>query len=96
MPWGMAVSPSGLEAIVKHDGRLNVLSVLLDGGPLSVDQLASQIDESPRVVRYWVHLLESYGLVLWLDLGDSEEMYEATLLVHPDWVQDAVTEHCRR
>lgn len=85
---------SRLEEIVMHDGRLDVLCCLLDGGPLSVAQLGARIGESPRTVHYWATLLESCGLVQRLgDLDGRTALYAVTLDAHPDWVREAVEGH---
>lgn len=81
---------------MKDGDCLDVLCCLLDSGRLSVGQLAARMGESPPAVRGLVHLLETYNLVQWLSPRYPEEVYEATLLVHPDWVTEAVREHCRR
>jgi DNA-binding transcriptional ArsR family regulator len=91
------VSSSSLESIVKHDGRLDVLVCLLDDGPLAVPQLTARIGESSQAVRYWLRLLDSFGLVERLaDLDDGEPLYALTLDAHPDWVREAIEEHRRR
>ena len=53
--FGVAVSSTRLEAIVKHDGRLDVLCCLVDGGPLGVPQIAARINEPAQSVQYWMH-----------------------------------------
>jgi hypothetical protein len=88
------VSLSRLEAIVKHDGRLDVLCCLLDGGPLGVPQVAARINEPAQSVRYWVRLLESFSLLEKVaDLYGQEPLYVVTLQDHPDWVREAIDEH---
>lgn len=88
------MSLSALEAIVRHDGRLNVLCCLLDSEPLSVPQLGARIGESSRTMRYWVHLLDSFSLVQRCgDLQDGELLYGVSLNDHADWVRDAVEGH---
>jgi hypothetical protein len=83
-----------MEAIVRHDGRLNVLCCLLDGGPLSVPQLGARLGESSQAVHYWVNLLDSFSLVQRLgDLDGGEPLYAVTLDEHPDWVREAVEGH---
>lgn len=90
------MSSPQLEAIVKHDGRLALLCCLLDGGPLSVPQLAARTGEPPRSVRYWVSLLDAFSLVDRLgDLDGGEPLYALTLDDHPEWVREAV-ERCRQ
>jgi predicted transcriptional regulator len=81
---------------VKHDGRLNLLVCLSSNGPLSVVQLAARIGESVPTVRYWVRLLDSYGLVEALvgrDEEAEEPSYVLTLDEHPDWVREAIAQH---
>jgi hypothetical protein len=88
------VNSPHLETIVKHDGRLNLLCCLLDGGPLSVPQIAARIGESSQAVRYWANLLDSFNLVEKRDaLGDGWPVYTATLDEHPEWVREAVRQH---
>jgi hypothetical protein len=88
------MSSPRLEAIVRHDGRLNVMCCLLDGGPLSVPQLAARTGETPQPVRYWVNLLDAFGLVERLgDLDRGEPLYALTLDAHPEWVRGAVKQH---
>jgi predicted transcriptional regulator len=88
------VSSPRLEAIVKHDGRLDVLCCLLDGGPLDVPQVAARINESAQAVRYWMRLLESFSLVEKVaDLYGQEPLYTLTIQDHPDWVREAIDEH---
>jgi predicted transcriptional regulator len=88
------VSSPRLEIIVKHDGRLNLLCCLQDAGPLSVPQLAARVGESAQAVRYWVNLLDSFGLVEKCDeLSDGEPLYAASLDDHPEWVHEAVRRH---
>jgi hypothetical protein len=82
---------------VKHDGRLDVLVCLLYDGPLAVPQLTARIGESSQAVRYWLELLDSFGLVeKHVDLAGGEPLYAVTLDEHPDWVREAVEEHRRR
>jgi hypothetical protein len=91
------VSLSPLEAIVKHDGRLDVLCCILDGGPLAVPQVSARIGGSPKVVGHWVRLLEVFDLVEKIgDLDGGEPLYVATLDGHPDWVRREVEQHRRR
>ncbi len=89
-----AVSSSRLETIVKHDGRLNLLCCLLDGGPLSVPQIAARIGESLQAVRYWIGLLDAFSLVeKHAGMSGGETLYSATLDRHPEWVREAVAQH---
>jgi Bacterial regulatory protein, arsR family len=90
------VSPSALEAIVRHDGRLDVLCCILDGGPLAVPQLSARTSQSPKAVAHYLRLLESFDLVEKVaDLDGGEPLYVATLDEHADWVREAVEEHRR-
>jgi len=88
------MSPPGLEQIVKHDGRLNLLSCLVANGSLSPTQLAMRIGESVQAVCYWLRLLDRFDLV---EEGEAasrgEAVYSATLEEHPDWVREAVRQH---
>jgi hypothetical protein len=90
------VNSPALEAIVKHEGRLDVLCCILDGGPLAVPQLSARTGDSPQAVGHNVQLLESFGLVEKIaDLDGSEPLYVATLDKHPRWVWQAVEKHRR-
>jgi hypothetical protein len=90
------VSSSALEAIVMHDGRLDVLCCILDGGPLAVAQLSALTGHPPKLVAHYIRLLESFDLVDRVgDLGGGESLYVATLEEHADWVREAVEEHRR-
>jgi DNA-binding transcriptional ArsR family regulator len=85
-----------LEAIVKHDGRLDVLCCLLDGGPLAIAQVAARTNEPGQTVSYWMRLLESFNLVEKVgDLDGQEPLYAVTLEDQPDWIEEAVEEHRR-
>jgi hypothetical protein len=87
---------SALEAIVKHDGRLDILCCILDGGPLAVPQLSARTGGSLKAVDHYVKLLESFDLVEKIgDLDGGEPLYAVTLDDHPDWVRQAVEEHRR-
>jgi hypothetical protein len=90
------VSSPALEAIVKHDGRLDLLCCILDGGPLAVPQLSARTGRPPQAVGHFVKLLESFDLVEKVgDLDGGEPLYAATLDEHPDWVREAIEEHRR-
>ena len=79
---------------MKHDGRLDVLCCILDGGPLAVPQLSARTGRPRKVVAYWVELLDSFDLVEKVgDPGGGEPLYAATLDDHPSWVWEAVKEH---
>lgn len=91
------MNSSRLERVVKHDGRLNVLCCLLDEGALSPTEIAVRIGETLQAVRYWVGLLESFGLVEKRgELVDGEPQYAACLDEQPDWVRAAVRQHRSR
>jgi DNA-binding transcriptional ArsR family regulator len=88
------VSSSALEAIVRHDGCLDVLCCILDGGPLSVSQLSARTGEPVSAVDHWVKLLHAFGLVEKVaDLDGGEALHAATLDEHPEWVREAIEEH---
>lgn len=88
------MSPSALEAIVHHEGRLDVLCCILDGGPLAVPQLSARTGGPLHAVGHWVKLLESFGLVEKIaDLDGGEPLYAVTLDDQPDWVRVAVEKH---
>lgn len=79
---------------MRHEGRLDVLCCLLDGGPLAVRQLSVRTRNSISAVGYWIKLLESFCLVEKIaDFGDGEPLYVASLDEHPDWVREAVEDH---
>lgn len=81
---------------MKHDGRLDVLCCLVGGGPLGIPQVAARINEPAQTVRYWMRLLESFRLVEKMGaLDGGEPLYVVTLEDHPDWVREAIDEHCR-
>jgi hypothetical protein len=88
------VSPS-LEAIVRHDGRLDLLCCLVDGEPLTVPQLSVRTGKSQEIVGYWVKLLNSFDLVKKTGDVGGELLYEATLDGHPNWVREAIDKHRR-
>jgi hypothetical protein len=90
------VSSPALEAVVKHDGRLDVLCCILDGGPLAIPQLSARTGRPLGAVDHYIKLLESFDLVARAgDLDGGEPLYVATLDDHPDWVREAVEEHRR-
>ena len=90
------MSSTALEAIVKHDGRLDVLCCILDGGPLSVAQLSARTGKPVNAVDHWVKLLCTFGLVEKIaDLGGEEPLFAVTLDEHPDWVREAIDAHRR-
>lgn len=89
-------SSSALEAIVKHEGRLDVLCCLVGSEPLSVSQLSARTGRSLKAVDHYVKLLETIGLVEKAgEPNGREPRYAANLEGHPDWVQEAVEEHRR-
>jgi DNA-binding transcriptional ArsR family regulator len=82
---------------LEHEGRLDVLCCILDGGPLAISQLSARTGLPLQAVSHYLKLLESFGLVAKLgDPGGGEALYAATLDDHPDWVREAVEEHRRR
>ena len=90
------MSSSRLEAIVKHEARLDLLCCLVDGEPLAVPQLSARTGRSLKAVDHHLKLLESFDLVDQAGhLDGGEPLYTATLDGHPDWVRKAVEEHRR-
>jgi DNA-binding transcriptional ArsR family regulator len=89
----MMASP--LEAIVKHDGRLDILCCLLDGGPRAIMQLSAQTGMSPAEVGHHIELLNLFDLAERADGVAGEPLYQATLENRPDWVRQAVERHRR-
>jgi DNA-binding transcriptional ArsR family regulator len=88
------MSPEALEAIVNHDGRLDVLCCILDAGPLAVPQLSARTGKPPHVVGHWVKLLESFGLVeKTIDIEGGVTLYAIALDDQPDWVREAIEKH---
>jgi DNA-binding transcriptional ArsR family regulator len=88
------MTSSQLEAVVMHQGRLDVLCCILDGDPLALKQLSAETGNPLNAVGYWVKLLGQAGLVAkTLQADGGETLYEATLDDHPDWVREAVEEH---
>lgn len=103
LPWAAgarlrlrSVDSSRLEAIVKHDRRLDVLCCLLDAGPLGIPQVAARTRAPDRMVHYWVRLLETFNLVEKVgDPDDREARYRITLDGQPDWVEETIEAHRR-
>jgi predicted transcriptional regulator len=88
------MSPPGLKQIVKHDGRLNLLSCLVANGPLSASGLATRTGDSLQAVSYWLRLLDTFDLVEETEAeNQGEVVYSATLDGHPDWVRETVEQH---
>jgi DNA-binding transcriptional ArsR family regulator len=91
------LSSSSLDAIVKHDGRLDLLGCLIDGESLTVSQLSARVGQSLTEAAYHVKLLGLHGLVEKTDdPNDRKPLYMATLDGHPDWVREAIEAHRRR
>lgn len=90
------MSTAALEAIVRHEGRLDVLCCILDGGPLAGPQISARIGKSARLVRHWLEMLDSFDLVEKLAaLDGGEPFYAVTLDHHPHWVRVTVDGHRR-
>lgn len=87
---------SPLKAIVKHDGRLDLLACLVGREPLAVPQLSAETGLSRTAVRHHVKLLCSFDLVERAGELGGEPRYAATLDEHPDWVREAVEERRRK
>ncbi len=83
-----------LGAIVRHEGRLDVLCCILDGGPLAAVQISARTGQSDRLVDHWLEVLDRFDLVEKIGaLDGGEPLYVATLDDHPDWVRAAVDGH---
>jgi DNA-binding transcriptional ArsR family regulator len=90
------VNPSPLEAILNHEGRLDLLCCLLDCEPLAVPQLSARVGRSLSEVGYHIRLLESHDLVEQTGgLDEGNPLYAATVDRHPEWVREAVEAHHR-
>lgn len=88
------MSPDPLEAIIRHEGRLEVLCCILDGGPLGAVQVSARTGKPARLVRHWLELLDAFDLVETLGaLDGGEPLYVVTLDDHPAWVRATVAEH---
>jgi hypothetical protein len=91
------VSSAALRAIIRHEGRLDLLCCILDGGPLSASQLSSRTGKPPAAIKHWIASLESFDLLdVVADPGEGEPLYVVTLDEQPEWVREAVEEHHRR
>ena len=81
---------------MRHDGRLDVLCCLIDGGQLAVPQLSAMTGMPKSAVSHYVDLLRSFDLVARVaGTDDREPLYAITLDGHPDWVRAAIEEHRR-
>ncbi len=81
---------------MRHDGRLDVLCCILDGGPLTIQQVSARIGCSLRSAAYWLDLLDSFDLVAKVDeLDGGEAIFAISLDGHPDWVREAIEHHRR-
>jgi len=90
----MARSP--LEAVVRHEGRLDVMCCLDDEGPLGVKQLIARTGKPRVAVDHHLKLLNAIDLVNRIHVDGDAPLYELTLDDHPDWVREAVEEHRHR
>jgi regulatory ArsR family protein len=85
-----------LKAIVRHDGRLDLLCCLVDGASLAVAQMSAMTGMPANAVSHYLDLLRSFDLVAEVsgsDDDDDEPLYAATLEGQPDWVREAIEEH---
>jgi hypothetical protein len=90
------IEKGSLQAIVRHDGRLDVLCCLVDGAPLAVPQLSAMTGMPTGAVAHYVDLLCAFGLVAKVAVTDSgDPLYTTTLDGHPDWIRVAIEEHRR-
>jgi predicted transcriptional regulator len=84
-----------MEAILRHEGRLDVLCCLIDGESLAIPQLSARTGRSLKAVSHYVKLLESFDLIERVEGSGGDVLYAATLDTHPDWVRETVDEHRR-
>lgn len=91
------MSASPLEAVVRHDGRLDILCCLVAEGPLTTPQLSGRLGKPLHNILGWVKLLECFRVVKRTGKYAKGRLplYEANLDEHPDWVREAVEEHRR-
>jgi Bacterial regulatory protein, arsR family len=90
------IEEAPLKAIVRHEGRLDVLCCLVDGAPLAVPQLSAMTGMPESAVSHYVDLLCSFGLAAKVGRADGvEPLYTTTLDGHPDWVRAAIEGHRR-
>jgi DNA-binding transcriptional ArsR family regulator len=82
-----------LEALLHHEGRLDLLCCLVDGESLTVPRLSDEAGLSRRAVRHHLDLLAAFDLVAEDGTRDGEPRYAATLEEQPDWVREAIEEH---
>ncbi len=88
------IEEAPLKAIVRHDGRLDVLCCLIDGAPLAVPQLSAMTGLPTKAVSHFVDLLCSFDLVEKVgSAGGQEPLYTIALDGHPDWVRAAIEGH---
>jgi hypothetical protein len=80
---------TSLEALLRYDGRLALLSCLVDGEPLAVPQLSAETGQSTTAIRHHLKLLGTFDLVEEKGTFGGEPRYAATLDEHPDWVREA-------
>jgi hypothetical protein len=93
---GEIVNPSSLEAILRHEGRLDVLCCLIDGDALAIPQLSARTGRPLKAVSHCIKVLEAFDLVEKGDGRDgSETFYVANLEDHPEWVRQAIERHRR-
>jgi DNA-binding transcriptional ArsR family regulator len=85
-----------LEPLVKNDMRLDLLSCLVDGESLTIQQLSARTGKEDRHVCHHMKLLESFGLVEQNgNVEGGQTLYVARLSAHPEWVAEAVRDHRR-
>jgi hypothetical protein len=83
------------QALIRHDGRLDVLCCLDDDrGPLTVTAIAARVGRHPAAVAYLLASLDPHGVVKKTGkLEGGEPLYEACLDQQPAWVREAVEAH---
>lgn len=83
-----------LEAIVKHEFRLDILICLIAEGPMDVGRLAARIGKPESAIKYHVERLLECDVVERDDVTGVTR-YTPTLSHHPDWVLEQVMKHYR-
>lgn len=82
-------------ALVEHEGRLDVLSCLMESQPSTLTAIAERMGKAPATVAYLLGPLDLHRLVRKTGERErGESLYETCLDEHPPWVREAVEEHC--
>ena len=83
-----------LRGLIEHEVHLDILCCLDDGEPLTSIAIGARIGKPTDVVKRFLTLLDSYGVVRRTgDRQGVELLYEACLDEQPAWVRAAVEKH---